>query len=428
MAMRRIPQFGLIGVLLAACVSGCAGLAPTDAAKKGNWVASWGTAQMVPEGENVLADAQWRDRTLRQIVHLSLGGERVRVRLSNALGTAPLKIEGASVARAVKQGQPELVAGTARPLQFAGKATVTIAAGAEVFSDPVDLRVEPDTELAVSMHFMAPPERQTGHPGARGTNYVAPGQQLMEVSLKEATAMTRWYQLADIDVIAPAGAAAVVVIGDSITDGNGATKDANNRWTDYLARRLARSGMGNLGVVNAGIGGGRMLRDGLGPSLVSRFDRDVLGRSAVSHAIILIGVNDMAGLYRKGGAPAEHAQLLADLKGAYRQLAERAHRRGVCLIGGTIQPHGASGYYRPSVESERDRADFNNWLKTAGVLDGVIDFDTATRDPALPGNLQKAFDSGDGLHLSPAGFNAMAEAVPLDSLRSCRFAAKAAQP
>lgn len=429
MAKRRIKLVGLIGCLAAACaMSGCGTLKQTNAAAEGKWVASWGTAQMVADGDNALPEAQWRDRTLRQMVHLSLGGERLRVRISNVLGTTPLLVEGASVARAVKHGFPDLVAGTARPLQFAGKSAVVIAAGAEVYSDPVDLRIEPAADLAVSMHFMERPARQTGHPGARSSNFVAPGNQLMQTTLKDAATILRWYQLADIEVMAPAGAAAVVAIGDSITDGRGATTDANDRWTDFLAQRLARSGMGQVGVVNAGIGGGRMLRDGIGPSLVSRFERDVLGRSAVSHAIVLIGVNDMAGLYRKGGTPQEHAQLLADLKSAYRQVVERAHSRGVCVIGGTILPYGASGYYRASAASERDREDFNSWLKSAGVVDGVVDFDAATRDPQAPGSLQKAYDSGDGLHPSPAGFKAMAEAVPLDSLRTCRIGAKAVQP
>jgi lysophospholipase L1-like esterase len=182
--------------------------------------------------------------------------------------------------------------------------------------------------------------------------------------------------------------------------------------------------MTDVGVVNAGIGGGRMLRDGLGPNLVSRFERDVLARPGVSHAIVMIGVNDFGVQHRnKEDGPAERARLLDDLKQAYRQIVARAHAQGVCVLGATISPYGGSGYYAPGPDNETDRLAYNEWIRTAGVVDGVVDFDAALRDPARPDHLQKALDN-DGLHpSSPAGYQAMADAVPLDRLTTCRLAA-----
>jgi lysophospholipase L1-like esterase len=180
--------------------------------------------------------------------------------------------------------------------------------------------------------------------------------------------------------------------------------------------------MTDVGVVNAGIGGGRMLRDGLGPNLVSRFERDVLARPGVSHAIVMIGVNDFGVQHRnREDSPAERARLVADLEQAYRQLVARAHLQGVCVLGATITPYGGSGYYQPDPENEADRLAYNQWIRSAGVVDGVVDFDAALRDPAQPDHLRKALDN-DGLHPSTAGYQAMADAVPLEQLKTCRIA------
>jgi lysophospholipase L1-like esterase len=274
------------------------------------------------------------------------------------------------------------------------------------------------------MHFGAAPARQTGHPGARATSFVASGDRVLDAQWPQAEKVTRWYQLAGVDVLAAPGAHAVVAIGDSITDGYGTTTDGNDRWTDVLASRLRKSGMGEVGVVNAGIGGGRMLRDGLGPNLVSRFERDVLARSGVSHAIIMIGVNDLGVQHRNNeDTPAERQRLLEDLKQAHRQLVERAHGEGVCVVGATIGPYSGSGYYKPNADNEQDRQAYNRWIRESGVFDGVADFDAALRDPAKSDQLLKAYDN-DGLHPSLAGYRAMAEAVPLAALKSCRYAAR----
>ena len=423
MSRQSILAAGVLGILL----SGCAATGGAPGSYHGSagehWVASWGTAQLVPEGQNELPAAQWRDATLRQTVRVSLGGRTLRVKLSNAFGTAPLTVDAASVALSAGPGKVDVDPGSLRPLRFGGSASVTIPAGAEYLSDPVELQHAAGADLAVSLHFPAEPARQTGHPGSRATSFLTRGQHVLDASWPQAEKVTRWYQLAGVEVLAAPSARTVVAIGDSITDGYGVQPDTNARWTDALATRLRAAGMNEVGVVNAGIGGGRMLRDGLGPNLVARFERDVLQRAGVSHAIVMIGVNDFGVQHRnKEDSPAERARLLEDLKQAYRQLAARAHMQGVCVIGATIGPYAGSGYYQPGPDNEADRQAYNTWIRTDAVFDGVIDFDAALRDPARPDHLRKAYDN-DGLHPSIDGYKAMAEAVPLATLEPCRASA-----
>jgi lysophospholipase L1-like esterase len=421
-------QQGLTRWIATVCVAlatlaGCASAPERPGRADLHWVASWGTAQMIPEPHNSLAPEQWRDASLRQIVRLSLGGSRMRVRISNAFGTEPLAIDAASVAKAVAAGRVEVNAATLQRLTFDGRHRVMIPAGAEYYSDPVTLPHTAATDLAVSLHFKEAPARQTGHPGSRTTSFVAPGDRVLAAAWPDAARVVRWYQLADVEVEAPRDVAAVVAIGDSITDGYGATTDGNNRWTDLLASRMAREGAPAMGVVNAGIGGGRMLRDGLGPNLASRFERDVLARAGVTHAIVLIGVNDLGSQHRNNAdTPEARAQMLQDLQTAYRQIVERAHAHKVCVLGATILPYVGSDYYRPQEHNEADRRALNAWIRSSGVFDAVADFDAATRDPARPERLRAELDTGDGLHPSLAGFRAMAEAVPLAALRSCSWA------
>jgi lysophospholipase L1-like esterase len=417
----------LTASLLSLALAGCATIpGGTDARPSAgeHWVASWGSAQLVPEGQNELPAAQWQDASLRQIVRASLGGRTLRVKLSNVFGTAPLTIDAGSVALALAPGRADVDATSLRLLRFGGAGSVTIPAGGEYLSDPVDLPHAAGADLAISLHFAQAPARQTGHPGARATSFRAAGNQVAAANWPQADTFTRWYQIAGVEVLGSSNAHTVVAIGDSITDGYGVQPDTYARWTDGLAVRLRSAGMTDIGVVNAGIGGGRMLRDGLGPNLVSRFERDVLARPGVSHAIVMIGVNDFGVQHRnKEDSPAERARLLDDLKQAYRQIVARAHAQGVCVLGATISPYGGSGYYAPGPDNESDRLAYNQWIRAAGVVDGVIDFDAALRDPARPDHLQKALDN-DGLHpSSPAGYKAMADAVPLDRLKTCRIAA-----
>jgi len=415
-------QSCVAAALLAALLAGCTapGAVSSNSGAAGeHWVAAWGSAQMVPEGQNALAPEQLRDATLRQVVRVSLAGRQLRVRLSNAFGTEPLAIDGASIGLSTGPGQAG--AGALQLLHFGGSTAVTIPAGAEYLSDPVELAHAAGADLALSLHFAAAPARQTGHPGARATSYVARGNRVMDGAWSGADKVTRWYQLTGVEVLAAPSAHAVVAIGDSITDGYGVEPDTYGRWTDHLATRLRAAG-GGIGVINAGIGGGRLLRDGLGPNLTARFERDVLARPGVTHAIVMIGVNDFGTQHRAGeDTPAARARLLDDMQQAHRQLVTRAHLAGVCVIGATITPYGASGYYKPGPDNEQDRLAYNRWIRESGVFDGVVDFDAALRDPARPDALRKTYDN-DGLHPNIAGYKAMAEAVPLAQLQGCRYA------
>jgi len=412
-----------MAALLAGCTAPGANMSnggSESVSARTHWVASWGSAQMVPEGQNALPAEQLRDATLRQVVRVSLGGRRLRVRLSNAFGTEPLAIDAASIGLSAGPGQAG--ASALQPLRFGGSAAVTIPAGAEYLSDPVELAHAAGADLAVSLHFAAAPARQTGHPGARATSYLARGNRVLDAAWSGADKVTRWYQLSGVEVLAAAPTHAVVAIGDSITDGYGVEPDTYGRWSDHLATRLRAAGITDLGVINAGIGGGRLLRDGLGPNLVARFERDVLARPGVSHAIVMIGVNDFGTQHRNNeDSAAARARLLEDMMQAHRQLVARAHLAGVCVIGATISPYAASGYYKPGPDNERDRLAYNRWIRESGVFDGVVDFDAALRDPARPDALLKTYDN-DGLHPNMAGYKAMADAVPLAQLQGCRYA------
>lgn len=411
-----------IAVLAAFGLGACAVLPSASDRHQDHWVASWGTSQMSYGQAEAMPAELWKDGTVRQVVRLSLGGSQVRVRISNAYGSDMLVVNEASVARAVRPGSSEVVAGSLQPLHFNGSTAVRIPAGAEYVSDPVDLAAASGLDLAVTMHLANAAGQQTGHAGARTTTFLAPGRQTTAATLEDAKTVTRWHQLADVEVSAQPGARAVVVIGDSITDGYGATTDANNRWTDHLVQRIAQDGKRPLAVINAGIGGGRLLREGLGPSLVTRFERDVLARNGVSHAIVFIGVNDIGVLRRsKEDTPQAIETMLGDFKQAHLQMIARAHAKGICVIGATITPFMGSGYYAPARHNEALRQAVNDWVRSEKSFDGVLDFDAVLRDPARPSYLAKLHDSGDGLHPSHAGYAALAAAVPLQQFDDCAY-------
>ncbi|MCM8730620.1 GDSL-type esterase/lipase family protein [Hephaestia sp. GCM10023244] len=390
--------------------------APAAAQEAPHWVASWGSAQQVPEPHNALPDTALTDATLRQTVRLSLGGTQMRVRFSNIFGTAPLTIDAAAIARPVARGKPQIVPATNVRLSFGGTPTVTIPAGAAYYSDPIRFDAAAGSDVTISIHYPRPPAQQTGHPGSRATSFVVPGNRVGDSDLPDAHAITHWYQLSDIEVAAAPGARAIVAIGDSITDGNGATTDGDNRWPDQLAARLRATGA-EIGVVNAGIGGNRVLLDGLGPNLLARFDRDTAARSGATDVILLEGINDLGTLTRDAPVShAEHDALVANIIAGYRQVIARAHAQGLRVWGGTVTPFVGNDYYHADADNEADRQAINAWIRTPGNFDGVIDFDAAIRDPAHPERLLPAYDSGDHLHPSPAGYAAMAAAVPIEAM------------
>lgn len=412
--MRRhwFPVFAAIAAL---------SLAEAAAAKAsgGRWVVSWASAQLVPNANDGLAAEDLSDATLRQVVRLSLGGPRLRVRLSNAFGTQPLKIGSAHLARSLAAGSARIDPASDRTLTFGGQASVEIPAGAEYLSDPVDLPVPPLADLAISLHLGGSPGQQTGHPGSRTTSFVARGDQVAAPDLPGAKPIERWFDLSAVLVEAGEDAAVIAALGDSITDGRGSTTNGNDRWTDLLARRLqGEAATRHLGVANLGIGGNRLLADGLGPNALARLDRDVLAQPGVRWVFVLEGVNDLGVLTRdQPVGAAEHADMVARIIGAYGQIIERAHARGIKAIGSTILPYGGSDYYHPDALNEADRQAVNRWIRESGRFDAVVDWDAVVRDPAHPERLRPELDTGDHLHPSTAGFRAMAGAIPLELFR-----------
>ena len=379
------------------------------------WVGSWSTSQQVPEPQNALAAADMTDATIRQIVHLSVGGTELRVHLSNAFGTEPLHFTSVHIARSLAASSSAIDPVSDHALTFSGSSDVTVPAGAEYLSDPVDYPVAALSNLAITFHLDAPPAQETGHPGSRATSYYINGDQVSSPTLPGARAVDHWFQIAGIDVLAPAGAASIAALGDSITDGHASTTNGNDRWTDVLAERLqASAATRDIGVLNEGIGGNHLLTDGLGPNALARFNRDVLAQAGVRWLIVFEGVNDLGGLTRKGEvAPSAHARLVHQIEAAYQQIITRAHARGIRVIGATITPYMGSDYYHPDAPDEADRQAVNAWIRALGHFDAVLDFDKVMRDPNEPDHLRPAYDCGDHLHPSPAGYRAMGQAVPL---------------
>ena len=373
-----------------------------------HWVGSWAASQQVPEPANALPPDDLRDATLRQIVHLSVGGDTLRVHLSNAFGTTDLHLTSVHIASPLKPNGSAIDPATDRALRFSGSADVVIPPGAEYISDPIQFPAKPLSDLAISIHLDTPPAQQTGHPGSRATSYVAPGNFVSAAELTNAKKIEHWYMLSGVDVAADAKAFSIVALGDSITDGHGATTNGNDRWPDVLARLLANQ---EIGVLNQGIGGNHLLTDGLGPNVLARFDRDVLAQTAVRFVIVLEGINDLGGLARMTGVTTEqHAELVRRMIGSYEQVIERAHAHGLKVIGATILPDAGSDYYHPDASNEADRQKVNDWIRAAGHFDAVVDLDKLMADPQNPTHLLPAYDSGDDLHPGPAGYKVMGQA------------------
>lgn len=413
--MRHARKFAV--VLAVALAARCLPGQRSGAAKNDGWVSSWGCSQQIPEPQNALPSDDLRDAAVRQIFHLSVGGQALRVHVSNAFGTAALHFTSVHVAHPLVNSAAAIDPATDRTLTFAGKPDVTVPPGAEFISDPLDDPVAPLSNIAVTFHIDDPPARETGHPGSRATTWYVHGDFAGAANLAEPKHVDHWYQISEIDAQTQPGSATVVALGDSITDGHGATTNGNDRWTDVLANRLqASKRTRDIGVSNQGIGGNHLLTDGLGPNALARFDRDVLAPAGVRWVIVFEGVNDLGGLgLRLGDAAtaADHAALVENVLAAYQQIIERAHAHGLKVFGATITPYVGSGYYHPDAASEVDRQAVNQWIRTPGHFDEVIDFDAVVRDPQHPDQLLPAYDCGDHLHPSPAGYKAMGESIPL---------------
>ena len=399
----------LFGFALAAALAVGAGRALAEP----HWVGTWSTPQQVPEPNNGLPAHSLDNATLRQLVRTSIGGSAFRIRVSNVFGTAPLRIDSVHVARALAPNSSKIDSASDHAVTFSGQRDVVVPAGAEYLSDPVPLPMAPLTTLAVSMHFPEQPAAQTGHPGSRATSYVLSGDHVADAELAGAAKVEHWYFLTEVDAAEATQSSAVAVVGDSITDGHGVPTDSNERWTDVLAQRLLAAHR-DVGVLNLGIGGNRILLDGLGPNALARFDRDVIDRPGVKYLIVLEGVNDLGTSTRDHSiSAADHQTLVRNIIAGYAQMIARAHDHGIKAIGATIMPYAGSGYYHPDAANEADRQAINAWIRAPGHFDAVVDFDRLMRDPKRPTYLRPDYDLGDGLHPSVKGYQAMGNAVPL---------------
>ena len=385
---------------------GVAGAIAASSPPDGSWLATWGAAPQLTEPKNLPPAPGLSDGTLRQTVHVSLGGSRIRVRFSNAFGSAPVEITAAAVAAAGDRGaiHPD----SSRPLSFGGQPAVTIAPGGMAISDSVGFELTPLADLAVTVHLGRVSRDVTGHPGARCTSYLQQGGFVSAATLPAPVAIEHWYILSGVEVWAEHPRGVLAILGDSITDGRGSTTDRNRRWPDALARRLqAKPQTAQIGVLNQGIGGNRLLHDGLGPSALARLDRDVLEQSCVQWLIVFEGVNDL------GTAPPEApGEVAQGIIAAYEQIIQRAHVRNIRVYGATITPFGGSFYASPAREANWQAV--NHWIRISGRFDAVIDFAAAVCEPTDPSRLAAPLDCGDHLHLSDKGYETMAAAVDLD--------------
>jgi lysophospholipase L1-like esterase len=384
---------------------GCVPRATTAVGHDESWLGTWEAAPQLVEPRNLPPPPGLVGRTLRQLIHVSIGGSRWRVRLSNEFGDGPLTIGSTHIARST--GRDAIDPASDATLTFGGSEAIVIAAGTAVVSDPVDIAAGSLSDLTISLYIDAAPSASTGHPGSRTTSYLSPGNHVAAPRLADAKTTEHWYVLSGLEVLSSMESAAVVVLGNSIADGRGSGTDQNDRWPDNLARRLhGNAATAHVAVLNAGIGGNAVLRGGLGPTALSRLDRDVLAQARARWLIVSEGVNDI-GVARADSSAAVAQQLTA----AYGDIIRRARARHLLVYGATILPFGGSMYSSP--EHDAARAAVNTWIRQSGAFDAVIDLDAAMRDPANPARLRPDADGGDHLHPNERGYRLMADAFDL---------------
>lgn len=403
-ALRRLL---LASAMLAAAITLAGQPAAAQSWDTSHWTASWGAAPAGPPAD--ASPHTFTDQTVRLVVQSSVGGNRVRIRLSNELGSTPLRIGAARIG--LRAQGSDVAPGTDRALTFGGRAGVTIPAGAPALSDPVELHLPPLAQVAVSLYLPGAVQAPTLHGQARQTSYVSStGDHTASASLPVQRTITAWPFLTALEVDGMRGA--IVVLGDALTDGARSTSDANRRWTDVLARRLQaeRDAGARLGVINRGIAGNRLLGDNpanplAGRSALARFERDVLATSGARQLVLMVGIEDI------GNGSAANPVTLDDMVAGYRQLIARARAARIAVIGATLAPFEGAALY--SIEKETLRQAVNTWIRSSGEFDAVFDADRVLRDPARPSRLLPAYDSGDHLHPNDRGYQALGEAMPL---------------
>jgi lysophospholipase L1-like esterase len=422
LGIASIVRSNLIWITVA-FIAAFSGVLSVTAAEDSTWIETWtASAQPVWDAEffaPINIPRSVRDQTVRQVATISVGGKRIRIGLSNEYGSKPLLIGAAHVATAGSGAT--IVPGSDRSVTFGGQTTVTIPPGSPVISDPVELPTASFGSVAVSLYFPEQTALTTFHWEGVQTAYISPnGDFCSDQTLKTDSTIKARLFLSGIMVETAPDASAIVTFGDSITDGANSTPDANHRWPDFLAHRLAEASASNVAVLNQGISGDRVLSDRMGVNALARLDRDVLSAPHAGTVVLMMGINDI-GWPGTILAPGETAPPVQDIIEGYQQIIARAHLHGLRIIGATLTPfEGAleetpiKGYYNP--EKEQKRQTVNQWIRTSGVFDGVIDFDATVRDPDHPTRIQEKFDCGDHLHPNDTGYKAMADSIDLKML------------
>ena len=423
------PSLGLhwVGALLAAAlVSGVtSSVAAAEAGSTINgWITTWASTPAPRWAEELPAPfgvpEVLENQTIRQVARISVGGNKVRVVLSNEYGKKPLTIGAGSVALAGKDGAVDKA--SLKPLSWGGRPFVVVPPGAPILSDPVDLQVQPLSSLSVSIFLPKRTAPTSVHWDAVQTTYISgPGDFVAAETFKPDSKLTRRLFLSEIQVDATPTSRAIVFFGDSITDGNCSTVDANNRWPDHVAQRLQQAGHKDVAVVNHGYSGNRVLSDGMGINALAGLDEHILTQPRLSTVVFMMGINDIGWPGEKAITPDDKEPTAEDIITGYRQIIDRTHAAGARIVGATLTPFtdtfkgtATEGYYTP--EKEKIRQAVNQWIRTSGNFDAVIDFDKVVEDPAKPGYVRADYDCGDHLHPNDAGYKAMAEAVDLEML------------
>lgn len=351
------------------------------------------------------------DNTIRQIVRVSIGGDVLRFRFSNAFSKSSVELKSVAVAQSVDGSQINI--STQKELKFNGNQSFTMPPGGEVFSDPVKFDLKPGSRIAITIHFGNTSPDVTGHPGSRTTSFILPGNNITSADFANAVKTDHWYVIQGIDVKASKNTKAIAVLGNSITDGRGSGTNKQNRWTDILSARLLENPTtSNIGVLNLGIGGNNVVRGGLGPTALERFDRDILSQSNVRWLIILEGINDIGSIKTKDDAEKTARELIS----AYEEMIAKAHAKGILVYGATILPFAKSFYDTPERQTAREKV--NQWIRNSGKFDAVIDFDKIMRNPNDVITILPDMHDGDFLHPNEVGYKRMGENVDLELFKT----------
>lgn len=374
------------------------------------WTGSWAAAQMLVEPKNMPPAPGLAGNTFRQIIKVSLGGNSLRMRFSNLFGSETMVLKSVNIAPVLQA--PAIQEERLKVMSFNGSASITLEAGKEVFSDALDFDLQPGALLAVTIHYGKVSSRVTGHPGSRTTSYLLEGDQSGNAAFSDAVRTDHWYTIMGLDIQAWREQANVVCLGNSIIDGRGSGTNKQNRWTDILAARLRADGKtSHVGVLNLGIGGNCVVRGGLGPTALERFDRDVLSQSGTKWLIILEGINDIGGIRKEEDATRKADEIIE----GYKIMIQKAHARGLKVYGGTILPFEKSFYDAPYRQLARNIV--NAWIRNSGSFDAVIDFDKEMSSGSESGVILSEMHNGDFLHPNENGYLRMGELVNLDLFR-----------